>query len=353
MTIDFFDFFSGCGGSSCGMQSAGLAVRFGLDIDPDARATFTSNFKDAVFLCDDIKNIHENQLNELIGKKRNNPILFGACAPCQPFSKQNRQRSCKDERRSLLSEFQRFVQKYQPEYVFIENVPGIQTVDEEVGPFADFLKLLSELEYYYNHRIVMACHYGVPQNRPRMVLMASRLGRIAIPERTHGPGTSNPDLPTVREWIGKLPAIAAGEIDDSIPNHRAARLSDLNMKRIKATPIEGGRSDWPLELRLNCHDNHRGHTDVYGRMHWDKPASTLTTRCISLSNGRFGHPEQHRAISVREAACLQTFPMDFVFHGNLNSMARQIGNAVPVRLAEVFGKAFLAHYHALSKAEAA
>jgi DNA (cytosine-5)-methyltransferase 1 len=148
----------------------------------------------------------------------------------------------------------------------------------------------------------------------------------------------------VREWISGFPPIAAGETYAEIPNHRAARLSELNLERIRATPPGGGRFDWPEELMLTCHlGEYNGHTDVYGRMHWDRPASGLTTRCISLSNGRFGHPEQDRAISVREAASIQTFADDFVFFGSLNSMARQVGNAVPVLVAEVFGRYFLTH----------
>ena len=142
-----------------------------------------------------------------------------------------------------------------------------------------------------------------------------------------------------------LPSIAAGETHPSVNDHRAARLSQINLERISVTPEGRGRESWPPHLQLKCHKTHIGHTDVYGRMRWDEPASGLTTRCISLSNGRFGHPEQNRAISVREAACLQTFPEDFLFHGSLNSKARQIGNAVPVRLSEVFGLNFIDHFN--------
>ena len=147
----------------------------------------------------------------------------------------------------------------------------------------------------------------------------------------------------MRDWIGDLPKIAAGETHPTIPDHRAAGLSAQNLKRIRATREGGGNRDWPDELRLKCHEDATGYSDVYGRMSWDRPASGLTTRCISYSNGRFGHPEQDRAISVREAACLQTFPMDFQFAGSLSSMARQIGNAVPVRLAKAVGRHVAKH----------
>ena len=271
-------------------------------------------------------------------------MLFGACAPCQPFSKQRTTRKGSDGRKDLLREFHRFVRSYLPEYVFIENVPGLQSVDDRRGPFAKFLRLLTKLGYWHSHKVIYACHYGVPQRRRRLVLVASRLGPIAFPKPTHGPGTKNPRLPTVWEAIGHLPRIKAGTSHRKILNHRAADLSTLNLRRIQATKPGSTRTRWPADLVLNCHEDHSGHTDVYGRMAKDQPSAALTTRCISLSNGRFGHPTQHRAISVREAACLQTFPMNFEFFGGMVSMSRQVGNAVPVTMARVFGEAIRLHY---------
>jgi DNA (cytosine-5)-methyltransferase 1 len=341
--LNFYDFFSGCGGTSRGMSAAGMAVRLGLDIDPDAARTFRANFPGSEFICQDIRSLKTSDVSHLVIRD-NQPTVFGACAPCQPFSKQNRQKKGDDVRKTLLPEFHRFVREFRPEYIFIENVPGMQSMDKVEGPFAEFIKLLKKLNYWYDYKVVMAYHYGVPQRRRRLVLIASLLGPIKIPQPTHGPGTEHLDLPTVGEWISGLPALSAGETCAEDPMHRAALLSEINLERISKTPIGGGREDWPEHLWLDCHRDHGGHSDVYGRMSWDKPSSALTTRCISLSNGRFGHPEQNRAISVREAACIQTFPRDFVFHGNLNSMARQVGNAVPVRMAEVFGMEFQRHY---------
>jgi DNA (cytosine-5)-methyltransferase 1 len=153
----------------------------------------------------------------------------------------------------------------------------------------------------------------------------------------------------VREWISDFPPIGAGETHSTIPNHRAAGLSEINLERISVLKEGEDRMHWPEHLKLKCHSNgYGGHTDVYGRMRWDAPATGLTTRCVSLSNGRFGHPTQNRAISIREAACLQTFPRDFIFEGSLAEMARQIGNAVPVILAERFGRNFVDHLNALN-----
>lgn len=342
MALDFYDFFSGCGGTSRGMQDAGMTVRFGLDSDPDAKTTYEANFKEAKFIDKDIRKVSSDDIAPYVAQSDGRPLLFGACAPCQPFSKQNRTKNANDDRRHLLREFHRFVEAYLPEYIFVENVPVPGTAEQHLFP--DLIRFLGELKYFFDRRIVMVYHYGVPQSRRRAVLLGSRLGPIEIPPPTHGPDTTHPALPTVWEWIADLPPIEAGETHATIANHRAARLSPLNLRRIAATPIGGDRRDWPPELELPCHQKHSGHTDVYGRMPKNRPSPALTTRCISLSNGRFGHPTQNRAISVREAACIQTFPMDFVFHGNLNSMARQVGNAVPVAMARVFGEYVIRHY---------
>ena len=330
-----------------------MSVRFGLDFDADAKATYENNFENAKFLCKDIRSVSSEDLAPYVSRESGRSLLFGACTPCQPFSKQNQFKGNDDGRQDLLGEFHRFILAYLPEYIFVENVPGLQSINEHDGPFAGFKRLLGRLDYFFDHKIVMAYHYGVPQRRRRLVLLASRLGPIEIPPATHGPGTANPALPTVWECISDLPPIEAGEIHPTVANHRAARLSDLNLMRIASTPVGGDRRDWPRYLRLSCHNRHSGHTDVYGRMVKNKPSAALTTRCISLSNGRFGHPIQNRAISVREAACIQTFPMEFAFCGGLNSMARQVGNAVPVAMAKVFGSHVLYHYSTLVKKKGA
>jgi DNA (cytosine-5)-methyltransferase 1 len=341
MKIKVFDFYSGCGGTSAGLQAAGMEIAFGLDIDPDAAATFRANFPQAHFLQSDLTRLRANRLQALISTKRKAPILFCGCAPCQPFSKQNLNRNAADSRIPLLSHFGRFVRYYRPEFVLIENVPGLQSISEAPGPLPAFTKLLHRLDYHVVAATIDCCDYGVPQKRQRFVLLASNIGEIALPPKTHGPGAGHAPFSTVRDWIGDLPPIEAGEECDSVPNHRAANLSPLNLRRIRSTPPGGSRLNWPSELTLDCHAEHAGHTDVYGRLRMDQPASALTTRCISLSNGRFGHPFQNRALSVREAASLQTFDPGFRFFGSLNSMARQIGNAVPTLLAQRLGDCFV------------
>lgn len=344
MPIHVQDFFCGCGGTSAGFRSAGLEIRLGVDIDRDAQRTFEANFPEAIFLRRNIFNLPVETLTPYVVRATDVINLFSCCAPCQPFSRQNKNRENRKTEAGLLYEFATFVEYHLPELIFLENVPGIQNVDLK-GPFGDFVAFLTHEGYWLDHAVIESKNYGVPQQRRRLILLASRLGPISLPPETHGPGTGNPVYSTVWDRISRFPPIAAGETHPAIANHRAAQLSERNLERIRATPFGGGRFDWPERLMLECHlGDYNGHTDVYGRMHKDRPASGLTTRCISLSNGRFGHPEQDRAISVREAASIQTFADDFVFFGSLNSMARQIGNAVPVLIAQLFGEHFVTHF---------
>nr|WP_082708861.1 DNA cytosine methyltransferase [Marinobacterium profundum] len=347
MSIKVFDFFSGCGGTSCGFESAGFDIAFALDSDPVAIATFQENFPRAHTQVASIQDVHPRILTPIVGE-RIEPILFCGCAPCQPFSKQNKNKKSDDPRRSLLLDFSKFVEHWLPEYVVVENVPGMQKL-KLLGPFDQFRTFLEKLGYKTAYDVIPACGFGVPQKRERLVLIASIISDISLPEFSHDP-SKGIAYSTVRDWISNLPTLAAGEVCEIDPDHQAARLSETNIKRIKATPEGGSRDSWPEYLWLNCHKEHSGHTDVYGRLHWDRPASGLTTRCISLSNGRFGHPTQDRAISVREAACLQTFPRNYKFKGSLQSKARQIGNAVPPLMAQRVGEAIYSHFLA-SKTE--
>ncbi|WP_312059483.1 DNA cytosine methyltransferase [Pantoea septica] len=339
--IDVYDFFSGCGGTSAGLKSVGMNIVFGLDVDFDSFNTFKKNYSSAHFINDDIKQVDVEEIRPLISKSQKNKsyTLFCGCAPCQPFSKQNKSRNKDDPRKDLLTEFSRFVSHYTPDFVLIENVPGIQNVDINNGNFQFFLERLTSLGYHFDYGVIRALWFGVPQTRERFVLLASKHTAICLPSKSHD-GIETP-FATVRDWIGSLPPISAGETHENILDHTAAKLSELNIRRIQATPEGKGRECWPEELILECHKKHKGHSDVYGRLAWDKPASGLTTKCISYSNGRFGHPEQDRAISIREAALLQTFPYDYLFTGSMISKAKQIGNAVPPKMSEALGQAIL------------
>ncbi len=336
-----WDFFSGCGGTSAGLRQAGMTIGLGIDNNPEAGATFRQNFPEAEFLEADIRDVTGPKLDALHASGRGAALVLAACAPCQPFSRQNRGSRKGDDRISLLKQLYRFIRRFSPEYIFVENVPGMQHGCAEGGPFKDFVAFLGRHNYGVDFKVVQALDYGVPQTRQRLILTAGLNGSPGMPAPTHGEG----GIPyaTVGETIGHYPPLKAGEGHPEIPNHRAPSLSPLLLERLRATPEGGGRFDWPSHLRLQCHNGHDGHFDVYGRLRMNRPSVTLTTRCISLSNGRFGHPTQDRALSAREAAALQTFDDSFVFEGGINSVARQIGNAVSVRLAKAFGEHFIAH----------
>ena len=327
------------------MRAAGMEVVLAIDNDRDASRTFQANFPTARVHVVDVRHLPTRSLDAAVLSAGSHPLLFSACAPCQPFSKQRKTTSTDgDKRLGLLGEFLRFVKRYRPELLFIENVPGVARGELPQRAFDRFTQTIARLGYTSEYRVVRAQHYGVPQRRSRLFLLASRLALVGFPNPTHGPGTPTPHYSTVRDWIGDFPPLEAGTAHPLIPNHRAAALSPLNMKRLRATPEGGSWTDWPRHLVPQCHkDGAGGYSDVYGRMLWDAPATALTTRCISYSNGRFGHPDQHRAISVREAASLQTFPASFTFTGSLNAQARQVGNAVPVLLSQRFGEHLANH----------
>lgn len=340
MSIQVFDFFSGCGGTSLGFKEAGMDIKCAIDIDKDSIQTFKYNIPEAECINVDIKLLDTAVIKHMINA--DNDTLFSACAPCQPFTRQNTSKKSNDKRIDLLKEFSRFVKELKPHHIFLENVPGLQnTKNTQESPLVDFLKLISSLGYKYEVKTIKVSSYGIPQTRRRLILLASRKGEIVFPSETHGIGPALKPYSTVRDWIGDLAELKAGMQDVIDSEHQAAGLSKINIMRIAATPMGGCRLDWPEELQLECHKKYGGHTDVYGRMHWDKPASGLTTRCISYSNGRYGHPVQNRAISIREAGCLQTFPKSFRWFGNLNSKARQIGNAVPPLLSNKLARAFI------------
>ncbi|STQ63564.1 Modification methylase HaeIII [Gordonia bronchialis] len=309
-----------------------MQIAAGLDSDPDASATFKRNFKKSSFIEGDIRNVSTEQVSDVVPSGA--VTLFAGCAPCQPFSRQNGNRSANDPRRNLLREFQRFVLALHPDLVVIENVPGLQ-LQSRKGPLDSFLRAISRDGYAVNVRVLRALEFGVPQERRRLVVLASRIGEPRMPRPTHA--IAGRPARTVRQVIGDLPAIADGDVHPLDDDHAAMRLSDVNRLRIQATPEGGDRRDWDEALVSECHKVHGGHTDAYGRMWWDRPATGLTTRCLSYSNGRFGHPDQDRAISLREAASIQTFSRRFRFEGSLTSRARQVGNAVPPLMARKIG----------------
>ena len=330
------DLCCGAGGLTLGLTRAGWDVVVGIDADATVEATYRSINPQSEFLAADLRSLTADDVRSITDSVPGPELLIAGCAPCQTFSKQRRRGLKKRSDATLLHEFARLVIALKPAAVLMENVPGIAAIPG-FSSFRRFLKTLQEAGYDCKHDVLNARDFGVPRHRRRYVFLAVFEKPVELPSPVNAALGSS--INTVRSTIGSFPAIDAGEAHPSIPNHYAASLSKRNLERIAATPIDGGsRRDWPQQLQLDCHMRTVGYSDVYGRMWWDRVAPTLTSRCNSLSNGRFGHPEQHRAISLREAAALQTFPDDREFIGPKTRIARWIGNAVPASFAEVLGK---------------
>lgn len=332
MLIEAVDLFCGVGGLTAGLLKAGVKVKAGYDIEPQCQFGYEYNNKNAKFILKDVAEVTKEEIDSLYSKGAIR--LLAGCAPCQPFSTYNQGKDTRlDKKWPLLYHFSRLIEEVRPELVTMENVPDV--VKHEV--YHDFVAKLEALGYTVSAQRVDCVQYGIPQTRKRHVLLASLISdNISLIPATH-------EKPiTVKEVIEGLPLLNAGEQDDSDPLHICSKLSSLNLKRIRASKPGGTWRDWPEELVAKCHTKSSGksYASVYGRMEWDKPAPTITTQCYGFGNGRFGHPTQDRAISLREAALLQTFPNNYkFFEGNMNfqSIGRMIGNAVPVRLGEVVG----------------
>ncbi|MGH9424958.1 MAG: DNA cytosine methyltransferase [Terriglobia bacterium] len=334
-----FDFFCGAGGLTRGLLNAGINVVAGFDSDGDCHLSYEKNNRGVKFVEKDIRHITMAELRKLAGCRSFRDALFAGCAPCSPFSQQRKNQEPSNDA-TLLMEFGRIVAAAKPGYVLVENVPGLARV-QGYSTFRRFVRLLETNGYKTAVEVLDAKRFGVPQNRRRLVLIATRKGVPSLPKPKYG--TERHPFKTVRQAIARFPVLRAGSSHAKIANHVASAVTTINLERLRATPRDGGdRRDWPLRLQLECHSrNYEGHTDFYGRMFWDAPAPTLTGRCISISNGRYGHPTQNRAISLREAAALQSFPATYRFFGFRSHIALQIGNAVPVRLAKELGRHIL------------
>lgn len=341
MPAQVVDLFCGVGGLTRGLLDAGLDVIAGFDIDPTCQYTYEQNNH----VDYNIRNIREVTGEEIQALyDRNATKILVGCAPCQPFSQMRfklKSANAKDEKYDLLLEFGRLIEETHPTIISMENVPQIR----ETKIYRRFLSVLRKNGYHVDAKVIFCPDYGIPQTRRRFVLVASLLGPIQIIPPTH-----NKQDVHVIDHIGNLPPIEAGATDPDDPMHRASRLSEKNLARIRASIPGGTWRDWPEELRCECHKKESGQTysSVYGRMTWDQIGPTITTQFYSYGTGRYGHPEQDRALSLREGALLQTFPRDYNFINPdvpfvFGDIARHIGNAVPVRLGEIIGLSIISH----------
>ncbi len=349
VNISAIDLFCGIGGLSYGLLKSGIKVKAGIDIDKTCEFAYEKNCK-ANFIKESIENIKGEKLRNIY-----DPVdmkLLAGCAPCQPFSSYTYKTDKKEDNRwQLLYEFSRLIEETKPDFVTMENVPTLLKF-KDAPVFNDFVNRLKENKYYVWFDIVFAPDYGIPQNRRRLVLLASKHGEISLIPPTHKKG----EFVTVKDAIGHLEEINHGEYFENDFVHKAAKLSEINLKRIKQSKPGGSwKTDWDEELKLSCHkaESGKSYGSIYGRMKWDEPSPTMTTFCNGIGNGRFGHPEQNRAISLREAAILQSFPDDYQFAANNESLvaknvAKHIGNAVPPRLGEVIGISIKKHIETIN-----
>lgn len=338
--IKAIDLFCGAGGLTRGLEAAGINVVTGVDIDPACEYPFTAN-NSATFLKKSVEDIAASDFTAAL--KGASLTLLAGCAPCQPFSTYSQGKAGPEDKRwNLLNHFARLVKEIRPDLVTMENVPRL----EKQAVFAKFVADLRNNGFHVFHKVVDCADYGVPQHRRRLVLLASKHGPIEM----IAPTVKTECYETVRDAIEELPPLKAGHICPNDPLHQASELSPLNLKRIRASKVGGTWRDWDKELVADCHKKKTGksYPSVYGRMPWDEPSPTMTTQFFGFGNGRFGHPHQNRAISLREGAILQSFPRDYKFVAKgepiyIKTIGRLIGNAVPVKLGKAIGKSIVRH----------
>jgi len=374
------DFFSGAGGLSCGLQMAGFQSILGSDIHPVYAGTFARNHPGTRVITKDIRELSEQDILDLTGLKPGELDLIAGGPPCQGFSVNAPVRSLDDQRNHLFKDYLRIAKILRPKAILIENVPGLVSLGKGTVVEAIY-KHLGKMGYTVNHKILFAGHYGVPQMRFRTIFIALRDGgKVEFPEPTHNAQavanfTGAKELciktaplfsqhlerqATVWEAISDLPVLSPGEVLNDIEypvqpqsglqsllregsrriyNHACAKLGKANLDRLKYIPQGGSWRDIPHDLLPAGLQRARrsDHTKRYGRLHPDALCSTILTKC-DPHWGSFFHPTQDRAISVREAARIQTFPDRYVFTGNLTEQFEQVGNAVPPLMAKAIGE---------------
>jgi DNA (cytosine-5)-methyltransferase 1 len=342
------DMYSGAGGVTQGFKNHGFRTLAAIEYDPTVAHTYKTNHPEVKLYDRDVKTIYPQEILRDCDLEQGELTVLSVCAPCQPFSRQTRLNR-KDNRTKLVLEMIRFVAVLRPQFAIMENVPGLgkgknkRILDKLVNA------LRENLGYKVAEPIVVnAVNYGVPQFRKRLILLCSRDDiDLVMPVKTH----ASPDIAeeldrlpwcTVRDAFIGIHRLAAGQTSQTDELHKARAHTPINIERLKHIPSDGGsRHSLPEHLVLKCHKKKNiGYNDVYGRLDSRRPANTLTTGCTNITKGRFAHPTANRAITPREAACLQTFPRDYQFSGNYDQISSQIGNAVPVNLAEAFAKYF-------------
>lgn len=362
------DLFAGCGGLSSGLRAAGFDVLAAIEKDADAAATYKANHPNVKLYEMDIRLVSPTGLLRALKLLEGETLdLIAGCPPCQGFTRLTESMGRPDRRNGLVRQFLRFVRAIRPKVCMLENVPGLLTTRKGKRYFNELRRGLEDAGYRVSYRIVELADYGVPQFRKRLVLLAARGEAIPIPEATHhdpaGSGkTGQRPWKTVREAIGSLqnpPLRSAVRSGDAVPPyewHYSRDVATVVRRRLEHALSNGRcRTSLPPTLRLACHERcPDGYYDVYGVIDWDKPSPTITSGCTNASKGRFGHPREPRPLTATEAAVLQTFPLSYKFKGSgLESVAAQIGNALPRRFAKVVATAIIERLRAYAPAATA
>jgi DNA (cytosine-5)-methyltransferase 1 len=348
MEPTFVDLFCGIGIGSLGFVKAGFKIVAAIDIDREACAIYETNlgFKP---IAGDLRKISGSEILQQAGLKRGELSLCVGCPPCQGFSSLRATRLVKgqkDRRKSMLRVFAKRVEELLPKIVVLENVGGL-TSSKNRRYLTEFVTRMQSLGYSCDYDVLDAADFGVAQHRKRLILIGVRDGSSSLPDSTHADPKAESKKPpwrTVRDVIQGLPPLAPGQKSEAVSLHEAASHSRPVLELMRRIPRNGGgRKDLPRRLWLPCHkrlDKKRngGADSVYGRMRWDEPSPTITTRCNVPSCGRFVHPSQNRGITLREAARLQSIPDDFHVVGPKERVGQWIGNAFPLQLAEALGK---------------
>lgn len=335
------DLFAGAGGATQGLRDAGINVLAAVENDASAVASYRMNHPDVPIVERDIRTIAARELFRRTGLRKGELTLIKACPPCQGFSSLAEGRASPDERRNdLVYDVIRFVHTFRPRAMLLENVPGLGRNIR----LSDVESALSRAGYIHATYSIDAVHLGVPQRRRRLILIALRGRRRRLPESFYDLLPQGFDITPVSAGEA-LDDLSVGHLkEDPLNRYRAHRVAVR--ARIRAIPANGTRFDLPKEHQLACHSSldsggTRTATASYGRVRLDQPAPTMTTRCTTPACGSFIHPTEHRGLTLREAATFQTFPYHYQFAGGYDSIERQIGNAVPVRMAQALGLAVL------------
>ncbi len=337
-SYDLVDLFCGCGGGSAGFAASGAFRHlYAADVDKWACATYGRNLGHQPEMTDLRQLAAEpaQWVTKLRGASTGQLVVLGG-PPCQGFSSHVKVKGDRHGRNTLVGTFAALAVALRPEIIVMENVPDL--VSERWWPvFQSFRSELTDAGYSVRAKILNFAQLGVPQERFRLVLLATLGREPTFPNvKRHTPA----EYSTVKEWIGNLPSLESGQVDPSDPMHEASKHRASTLEIIRQVPLDGGSR--PANVGPDClrraREAYGGYTDVYGRMGWSQTASTITARCRTPSCGRFVHPDQHRGLTAREAALLQTFPDHWTFEGPFDDRYKQIGNAVPPLAMQAFAE---------------